>query len=133
MTRINNLFFLYVLVCLGLGFGRAYWDENLSQYLFIGISTIIVAFLTFSKKFYTTESHVFFLKQAFVTTLISIFCAFITSESRMFKAIDIAFYHAWLGAVTFWIFTLLLRRDKNNGRDNRKNFNQNTGNTTLAW
>ena len=132
MTRINNLFFLYLLVCLGLGFGRNYWNEEYSQYLFIAISTLVVAFLVFSKKFYTAESHVFFLKQAFMTTLITILCGFVTTEARAFKAIDTAFNHAWIGALTFWFFTLFYRRNNNGKRDDRTDFNQNNGNTTLA-
>ncbi len=133
MVRINNLFFIYVLVCLGFGLGRTYWNENYSQYLFIGVSTLIVGFLTFSKKFYTKESHRFFFKQAFMTTLITILCGFITSESRAFKALDIAFYHVWLGALTFWVFTIFQFRDNRDERNNQGNLNQNSGNTTLAW
>lgn len=130
MTRINNLFFLYTLVCIGLGIGQAYWDAENSMYIFIGVSTLIVMMLVFSEKFYTKESHFFFFKQAFVTTAITLFCGLITSQSRIFKTIDVAFNHTWIGAVTFWIFTMFHRRD----RSNRRNFNQNqNGNTTLAW
>ena len=132
MTRINNLFFIYVLVCLGLGVGRAYWDEEYSQYLFMVISTIVVALLVFSKKFYSKESHLYFFKQAFMTTLITILCGLITNDSRMFKAMDIAFYYAWIGSITFWFFTLFYQR--NNNRNTRNdNLNQNNGGPTLAW
>ena len=133
MVRINNLFFVYVLVCIGYGFGCTYLDEKNSTLLFIGISTLIVACLVFSKKFYTLESHRFFFKQAFMTTLITIFCGFINSESPVYKVIDIAFYHAWIGSMTFWIFTIFQRRDDNREEKDKGDFNQNSGNTTLAW
>jgi ABC-type transport system involved in cytochrome c biogenesis permease subunit len=131
MVRINNLFFLYSLVCIGLGIGQTYWDVKTSTYLFIVISTLLVALLIFSRDFYTKEAHFFFLKQAFMTTIITIFCGLITSQSRVFKTIDIAFNHAWIGATTFWIFTIFHRRDHGE-RNNRRKFNQNNGNTTFA-
>ena len=132
MVRINNLFFLYLLVCIGLGIGQTYWKVEASTYLFIGVSTLLVALLIFSKDFYTKEAHFFFLKQAFMTTIITIFCGLISSQSRVFRTIDIAFNHAWIGAVTFWIFTIFRRKDRGES-NNRKNFNQNNGNTTFAW
>lgn len=132
MVRINNLFFLYLLVCIGLGIGQTYWEVKTSTYLFIGFSTLLVALLIFSKDFYTKEAHFFFLKQAFMTTVITILCGLISSQSQVFKAIDIAFNHAWIAAMTFWIFTIFHRRDRDE-RNNRRNFNQNNGNTTFAW
>jgi len=129
MTRINNLYFLYTLVCIGLGIGQTYWDAKNSMFIFMGVSTLIVMMLVFSEKFYTKESYLFFFTQAFKTTGITILCGVLTSQSPVFKTIDIAFNHAWIGAMTFWIFTMFHRRDRGSG----KNLNQNkNGNTTLA-
>ena len=130
MTKINNLFFFYVLSCIGLGVGDVYWDKHYAHYIFMGVSVLIGFLIFFSKYFYTKESYEFFRKQVFFNSLISILCFFLYTNSNVYKVIDLGFYNAFLGALIFWIFTLKYR---SGGNSTRGNNTIGTGNgTTLA-
>lgn len=118
MTKINNLFFLYLLSCIGFGVGNVYWDENYTRYIFIGVSMLIGLFMFFSKYLYTKESHDFFRKQVFFTSLISLICVFVHSNRNVYKVIDLGFYNALFGAVMLWIFTMRYRSGGNNAKGN---------------
>ena len=118
MTKINNLFFFYVLSCIGFGVGNVYWDKDYTRYIFMGISMLIGLFMFFSKYFYTKESHDFFQKQTFFTSLISLICIFVHSDRNVYKVIDLGFYNAFLGAVMLWVFTMKYRSGSNNTNGN---------------
>jgi hypothetical protein len=118
MTKINNLFFFYVLICIGFGVGNVYWNERYTHYIFIGISMLIGLFMFFSKYFYTKESYEFFRKQVFLTSLIFLFSIFVRSDSNIYKVIDLSIFNAYIGALMLWIFTIKYRSGENNkGKD----------------
>jgi len=114
MTKINNLFFFYVLSCIGFGVGNVYWNERYTHYIFIGISMLIGLFMFFSKYFYTKESYEFFRKQVFLTSLIFLFSIFVRSDSNIYKVIDLSIFNAYIGDLMLWIFTIKYRSGENN-------------------
>ena len=129
MTKINNLFFFYVLSCIGLGVGDVYWDKHYAHYIFMGVSVLIGFLIFFSKYFYTKESHDFFRKQVFFTSLISLICIFVHSNRNAYKVIDLGFYNALIGSLMLWIFTM---RYRSGGNDTKGDNTVGTGGPTLA-
>jgi hypothetical protein len=129
MTKINNLFFFYLLSCIGFGVGNVYWNENYTRYIFIGVSMLIGLFMFCSKYFYTKESHDFFRKQVFFTSLISLICIFVHSNRNAYKVIDLGFYNALIGSLMLWIFTM---RYRSGGNDTKGDNTVGTGGPTLA-
>ena len=85
MTKINNLFFFYVLDCIGFGVGSVYWDEKYTHYIFIGVSMLIGLFMFFSKYFYTRNLMNSFGSKVFFTSLISLICIFVRSIRMSIK------------------------------------------------
>jgi hypothetical protein len=133
MTRINNLFFLFVLVCIGYGVGEEYWNKDYTHYIFYVLASIIGPMIMFSRSFHTKESHYFFSKQVFMTSCISLFCIFVSLESKTFKVIDSAFYLAWVGSIMFWIFSRRYSLARKEGNDKDDDQHTNIGNgPTLA-
>ncbi len=118
MTKINNLFFFYLLSCIGFGVGNVYWNERYTHYIFIAVSMLIGLFMFFSKYFYTRESYEFFRKQVFFTSLIFLFSIFVRSDKNIYKVINLAIFNAYLGAFMLWIFTIRYRSGGNNKGNN---------------
>ena len=129
MTRINNLFFFYTLSCIGFGVGNVYWNERYTHYIFIGISMLIGLFMFFSKYFCTKESHDFFRKQVFFTSLIFLLSIFVRSDKNIYKVINLAVFNAYLGALMLWIFTI---RYRSGGNNKGNGLSRNGQGTTLA-
>ena len=129
MTRINNLFFFYTLSCIGFGVGSVYWNERYTHYIFIGISMLIGLFMFFSKYFCTKESHDFFRKQVFFTSLIFLLSIFVRSDKNIYKVINLAVFNAYLGALMLWIFTI---RYRSGGNNKGNHLSRNDRESTLA-
>jgi hypothetical protein len=124
MTKINNLFFIFLLSCIGFGIGNVYWNKDYTQIIFMGVSSLIGMLIIFSKYFYSKEAHDFFRKQVFFTSLISLLCVIVHSNRNIFKVIDLTFDNALIGALLLWIFTMKYRSNE----DNKKKDNEvNTG------
>ena len=85
MTKINNLFFFYVLSCIGFGVGSVYWDKDYARYIFMGISMLIGLFMFFSKYFYTKESHDFFESRCSLHHLFPSFVSLFTAIEMPIK------------------------------------------------
>ena len=96
---------------------------------FIGVSMLIGLFMFCSKYFYTKESHDFFRKQVFFTSLISLICIFVHSNRNAYKVIDLGFYNALIGSLMLWIFTM---RYRSGGNDTKGDNTVGTGGPTLA-
>ena len=114
MEKINNLFFCYTILCIGFGVGNIYWNENYTNYIFVGTSSLIGLFIFFSKDFYTKEAHHFFWKQTFLLLLLSVLCMFVQSDKDAYKIIDLAISKMLLGAFIFWAFSIGYRSGGNN-------------------
>lgn len=131
MERINNLFFYYVILCIGFGIGNIYWNEDYTNYIFIGASSLIGVFIIFSKYLYTKESHEFFRSQLFSILLLSLLCMFIQSDKNVYKIIDAAVSKMLFGAFIFWAFSIGHHSDEDNRRKNEEK-NDGKGNKMLG-
>jgi len=130
MTKINNLFFLFLLSCIEYGIGNVYWNKNYTHIISMIVAMFIGLSLLFSKHFYTKESYDFFRKQTFFTSLIFLICTFINSNRNLYKIIDESFFTAFIGAFMLWISTMRYRTNGNN-RDKNERINNSNG-PTLA-
>lgn len=117
MTRINNLFFMFMLVCIGCAIAEVYWNKDYSHYVCYALTGVIGVMIIFSKSFYTFESCNFFAKQTFMTSFISLLCIFFGSESNVFKVIEATFKPAWIGATMLWIFSRKYRYVRKKEKD----------------
>ena len=132
MEKINNLFFCYVILCIGFGVGNVYWNEDLTNYIFVSISSLIMVFLFFSKDFYTNESHQFFWKQLLSISVLSLLCIFVQSEKNIYKIIDLAVSKMFLGAILLWIFSINYHSDKDDKEKRNRRRIDKQGNNMLG-
>lgn len=113
-TRINNLFFLFVLVCILYGIGFVYWNENLSSIVFLGVTSILVFLIISSKDFYEIETYEFFRENAFIILMLNLSLFFMNKEYNPVKAAYLALNKATFGVCFFWFLLWFNQLRKNN-------------------
>lgn len=111
MTKINNLFFFYLLSCIGFGVGNVYWNENYTRYIFIGVSMLIGLFMITMNKD-TNKGNKWCKEHLLSKEIMRFLCIKILGANRnAYKVIDLGFYNALIGSLMLWIFTMRYHRN----------------------
>ena len=142
MTRINNLFALYIIACFGYGAAYIYWDKTKASYVFLAIGLVLILLLVASRYYHSKEAHEFFRKHDFRINLLSFLCLSMgMKDNLMASALREGLYSASIFSLTIWFITIFGQRDVIPERveddeddddeiDNSPNIG---GRTTLAW
>jgi hypothetical protein len=122
-TKINNLFFSFILVCFLYGIGYVYWDESLTSTIFFIVSLVLGIMIILSKGFYNLDTYSFFRKHALIILILHLMTFFVNREDPLTKVFCLALDKAMFGSCFFWLILWFhhLRNNINNGMNSMGN------------